>query len=207
MLDQILQLVKQYGQQSVVDNPEVPNEVNQEVLAEAGNTITNGFQNMASGGGLESILSLFTGNQGNNSRSQGIMANPMIQMMVGHLAQKLISKMKLNPATANSIATNIIPNVINSMVSKTASNDPANDGFDLNDLIASFTGGSANQDNTQTNGFDFQGLLNQITGGGNGSGCPDIGQLIPAITARAQQHQQQQQGQGGLANLIAGFFK
>lgn len=34
MLEQIAQLVREYGQQSVVDNPEVPNNLNNEVMAE-----------------------------------------------------------------------------------------------------------------------------------------------------------------------------
>ena len=35
MLEQITQLVKQYGQELVVENPDVPNESNNAVLAEA----------------------------------------------------------------------------------------------------------------------------------------------------------------------------
>jgi hypothetical protein len=49
MLEQILDLVKQQGQQSVVQNTEVPNEKNNEVMMEAASTITGGLQNMLSG--------------------------------------------------------------------------------------------------------------------------------------------------------------
>jgi len=201
MLDQILNLVKQYGQQSVVDNPEVPNQYNNQVMAEAASTITNGFQNMASGGGLQSILSLFTGGQSQGQGNGGLLSNPIVSMMVGHLANRLVSNMNLNPATANSIANNIIPNVINNMVSKTASNEPQDSGFNLNSLIGSLTGGGSN---AAAGGFDFQGLLNQVSGGQNtGGGLSDI---ISQVTQSAQQHQQSQQS-GGLANLISGFFK
>ncbi|MGJ7030733.1 hypothetical protein [Niabella hirudinis] len=202
MLDQILNLVKQYGQQSVVDNPGVPNEYNNQVMAEAASTITNGFQNMASGGGLQSILSLFTGGQ-NQGNSGGILSNPIVSMMIGHLANRLVSNMNLNPATANSIANNIIPNVINSMVSKTASNEPQDSGFNLNNLIGSLTGGGSN---TAAGGFDFQGLLNQVSGGQGAAGSVNIGDIISQVTQSAQQHQQSQQS-GGLAGLISGFFK
>ena len=61
MLEQISELVKQFGQDTVVNNPDVPNEENNAVLAEATNTITRGMQNMLAGGGLQDIISMFTG--------------------------------------------------------------------------------------------------------------------------------------------------
>lgn len=202
MLDQILDLVKQQGQQSVVQNPEVPNSDNNAVMMEAANTIAGGFQNTLSSGGLQSILSLFTG--GGQSNSSSLLSNPLVSTMIGSLAGNLVKKMNLNPAVANGIANNIIPGVLSNLVSKTRSNDPANDSFDLNDLIASFTGGNPAQDNRQTNGFDFQGLIGQFTGDANGDGRVDLGDVVSAVTGQAQQNQQQG---GGLTNLIQSFFK
>ncbi len=201
MLDQILNLVKQYGQQSVVENPDVPNEYNNQVMAEAANTITSGFQNMASGGGLQNILSLFTGG-GQSQGGNGILSNPIVSMMIGHLANRLVSNVNLNPATANNIASNLIPSVLNSLVNRTVSNDPQDRGFNLNGLIGSLTGGG-NSTGSATGGFDFQGLLNQVSGQQGGI---DISQIIGQVTQNAQTHQQTQQS-GGLANLISGFFK
>ncbi|GAB3015966.1 hypothetical protein GCM10027051_20090 [Niabella terrae] len=202
MIDQILDLVKQFGQQSVVANKEVPDNYNNAVMAEAASTITGGFQNMLGGGGLESIISMFTGRQ---SQSQsGLLGNPIVSMMVGHLTNKLISKMNLNPAVANGIANNIIPGVLNSIVSKTNSNDPSNDSFDLNDLVAAFTGGNPAANNTQTNGIDLQDILSQFTGGGNGQ-QPDLTNIIGNITQKAQQPRTS--GGGGLTDIIGGFFK
>lgn len=43
MLEQISDLVKQIGEEAVIDNPDVPNEKNNAVLAEATNTITSGM--------------------------------------------------------------------------------------------------------------------------------------------------------------------
>ncbi|MCD2424963.1 hypothetical protein LQ567_19420 [Niabella pedocola] len=201
MLDQILNLVKQYGQQSVVENPDVPNEYNNQVMAETANTITSGFQNMASGGGLQNILSLFTGG-GQSQGGNGILSNPIVSMMIGHLANRLVSNVNLNPATANNIASNLIPSVLNSLVNRTVSNDPQDSGFNLNGLIGSLTGGG-NSTGSATGGFDFQGLLNQVSGQQGGI---DISQIIGQVTQNAQTHQQTQQS-GGLANLISGFFK
>lgn len=206
MLEQILELVKQSGQQSVVNNPEVPNADNNAVMAEAAKTITGGLQNVVSGGGLQSILSLFTGGNAGGQANQGIMGNPIVSMMVGHLTNNLASKFNLNPAIANSVANNIIPSVLNSLISKTRSNAPEDAGFNLNDLISSFTGGQSAQPAQAGGGaFDFQGLLNQVSGG-NGGGSA-IGGIADIIGKVAQQSQQNQQQSGGLGGLIQSFFK
>src|SRR4030095_12219839 len=44
MLEQISELVKQFGRQAVVENPDIPNEQNNAVLAEATNTIAGGMR-------------------------------------------------------------------------------------------------------------------------------------------------------------------
>lgn len=198
MLEQIAQLVKQYGQQSVIDNPEIPNNLNNQVMTEATSTITGGLQNILSGGGLQGLLGLFGNNQG-QSRG-GILSNPIVAMMVGHLANKLIQKMGLSPSAANGISNNIIPNVLSNLTQRTISNDPQDNGFDLNDLIGSLTGGNARQ---AAGGLDFQDLLRQFTQNGQ----PDIdSDVIGQITQSAQQNQQAGEN-GGLSDLIRGFFK
>lgn len=202
MLEQIAQLVKQYGERAVVNNPEVPTDLNNQVMAEATKTVTSGFQNILSGGGLESIISMFTGQQRSNA---GLAGNPIVAMMAGHLANKLVAKMNLSPAVANTVANNIIPGVINGLVKNTRSNDPTNDSFDLNDLIASLTGGSSANDNRQTNGFDFQDLLEQFTRGGGQGQMPALDNILSTVTERAQQNQQNRGG--SLGDLIGSFFR
>lgn len=198
MLDQIAELVKQYGQQTVIDNPEVPNDLNNQLMAEAASTISGGLQNILSGGGLQGLLGLFGGNQNQNQSRGGILSNPIVAMMVGHLANKLVQNLKLSPAVANNVSNNIIPNVINSLTQRTVSNAPQDSGFDLNGLIASLTGG---QRGSQAGGIDFQNLLHQFTQ--DGSATIDQNK-IDQLTEQAQQ---QQQRNGGLADLIQGFFK
>jgi len=217
MLEQISALVKQYGKEVVIDNPDIPNEENNAVLAEATSTITGGMQNMLAGGGLQDIISMFTGGRGNNQGNQtsgigGLLKNPMVSMMIGHLVSKLVGKFNMNPGQASQVANNLIPNVLNGLVTRTADNDPANDAFDLNDLIGSLTGGNA-ATATSGGGFDFQGLIEQFTGGGNGGsnngngGGFDLQDIISQVTRGAQQNQQQQaKGGGGITDLIKGFF-
>lgn len=205
MLEQILDLVKQSSQNTVVANPDVPNESNNAVMAEAAKTITGGLQNVISGGGLQSILSMFTGG-GQGQGQQSILSNPIVSMMIGHLANNLVRKLNLSPAVANGISNNLIPSVLNNLIGKTQSNAPEDNGFNLTDLISSFTGGNAAQSNAGGAGFDFQGLLNQVAGNGGGNAMPDISSIINTVTQQAQQNQQQGGG-SGLAGLIQGFFK
>ena len=61
MLDQLVDLVKGFAGDAVVNNPDIPNEHNDAVVAEATNTVASGLQNMVSGGGLQNIISLFKG--------------------------------------------------------------------------------------------------------------------------------------------------
>ena len=71
MLDQLFNIVKQFGQETVVNNPEVPNEYNQEVMADATSTIASGFQNVMAGGGFQNILDLFKDGGGAEGDGEG----------------------------------------------------------------------------------------------------------------------------------------
>ncbi|MBI5371036.1 MAG: hypothetical protein HZA79_03300 [Sphingobacteriales bacterium] len=198
MLEQLMDLVKNFGKGTVVENPEIPNEQNQEVLADATKTITSGFQNVLAGGGLQNILDLFKGSNGAGS----LLKNPMVTMMVGHFISKLVGKYNLSPASASNVANNLIPNVLNGVITET--NNAQNPGFTLDGLIGSLTGGGGG-------GSQLQDLLNQFTGGtggNNGGGGLDIQDLIGNFTRKAQDSFQpgDQSAGGGLMDMIKGFL-
>ncbi len=198
MLEQLMDLVKNFGKDTVVENPAIPNEQNQEVLADATKTITSGFQNVLAGGGLQNILDLFKGSNGAGS----LQKNPMVTMMVGHFISKLVGKYNLSPASASNVANNLIPNVLNGVITET--NNTQNPGFTLDGLIGSLTGGGGG-------GTQLQDLLNQFTGGtagNNGGGGFDIQDIIGSFTQKAQdsfQPENQSSG-GGLMDMIKGFL-
>lgn len=221
MLDKIFDIVKQFGQDAVVNNPEVPNEQNEEVMADATKTIASGFQNVVAGGGFENILDLFKGG-GNTSGGissggggiGGLLKNPMVTMMIGHFISKLIGKFRMSPSSASNVANTLIPNALDGLIKKT--NDPNNAGFTLDGLIGSLTGGNSGQSDQSNNsgGFDLQNLLEKFTGGGNGGsssggGGFDLQNIIGNLTQKAQNNIQDQQsgGGGGLMDLIKGFMK
>ena len=206
MLKELFNLVKGSAQESVIDNPDVPNERNNDVVAEATNTVASGLRNIVAGGGLQSILSLFGG--GSQQSGSGLLNNPIVSMMVGHLSEKLMSKHNLNSPQASNVAGSLIPNVISSLINK--SNDPNNNSFSLESLLSSITGGRSSeivQEQSSGNaGFNLPDLISQFGGGGGQSGG---GGLMDIVTKMAQgaQLQQQRNGGGGLMDLIKGFMK
>jgi hypothetical protein len=213
MLDQLFNIVKQFGRDSVVDNPEVPNEYNNDVMADATKTITNGFQNVMAGGGFQNILDLFKGG-GNAAGGSGggignLIKNPMVSMMIGYFISKLVGKYKMSPSSASNVANSLIPNALNGIITET--NNPDNPGFTLDGLIGSLTGGGG-QSQESTGGGSLQNLLEQFTGGGgasSGGGGFDLQDIIGKLTQKAQNSMQERQSSGsggGLMDMIKGFF-
>ena len=203
MLKELFDLVKGNATESVINNPDVPNEHNDEVVAEATNTVASGLRNIIAGGGLQSLLSLFSGG-GNNKKS--LLSNPIVSMMMGHFAGKLMNKFNLNNNQANNLSGSLIPNILSSLINKT--NDPGDSGFSLEKLLSSLTGGKSDALGAQqAGGGGLQDLLKQFTGGGeqggSGGGLMDI---VKSLAGGAQE-QQQQNGGGGLMDMIKGFMK
>lgn len=218
MLDQLFNIVKQFGQDAVVNNPDVPEEHNNDVMADATKTITSGFQNIVAGGGFQNILDLFKGggNTGGGSSAAGgiggLLKNPIVSMMVGYFISKLVGKYKMSPSSASNVANSLIPNALNGIITET--NNPNNTGFTLDGLIGSLTGGGGKSQEGGNGGSSLQNLLEQFTGGGNsgssgGGGGFDIQSIIGSLTQKAQNSFQDQQpgGGGGILDLIKGFMK
>ncbi|HNU88181.1 MAG TPA: hypothetical protein PKJ94_07820 [Ferruginibacter sp.] len=208
MLEELFNLVKGSAGDAVINNPQVPNEYNNEVVAEATNTVASGLRNMVAGGGLENILALFNSGGGQQANSNSLMNNPIVNMMVGHFSGKLMNKYNLGGQEASNVAGSLIPDVISKLINKT--NDPNNSTFSIESLLNSITGGQSTQvvqeqQSSGNNGFNFQDLIGQFTGGGQqgGGGLMDI---VSKLAGGAQQ-QQQRNGGGGLMDLIKGFIK
>lgn len=201
MLEQIAQLVRHYGEDVVVNNSSIPNEKNNEVMAEATRTITSGMQNMMAGGGLQDIISMFT-QQGDDKSGgvSGLLRNPMVTMMIGHLISKLTGKFNMSTSEASQVSKQIVPNVLNDIVNRTTSQAPENDAFDLNDLIGSLGG--------NTGGFNFQDLIGKFAGGQSPAGGFDLQDIISQVTQGAQEKRaaDTRQSGGGLGDLIKGLF-
>lgn len=209
MLENLFNLIKEHGTDAVINNPAIPNEQNDAVLADATHSVADGLQGVLAGGGLQSILSLFNSG-GNNSGGNGLLNNPIVSNIISSFTNKLTSNHGIGGDQAGGIANSLIPGVISSLINKT--NDPNNSSFDIGSIISSLSGGGGAQNGgTQSGGgFDIGSLVSKFTSGGldaNNDGHVGLDDLISKVTGGAQQQQTQNAGGGGLMDIIKGFIK
>ncbi|MBX2922205.1 MAG: hypothetical protein KF746_08445 [Chitinophagaceae bacterium] len=186
MSDNLFDLVKQFAGDAVINNPAIPNERNDEVIAAASGSIQGGFQDLLSQGNISDVLKLFGG------RDNGGVQNSITQQISGGLIENLIGKFGLDKQSAGGIAGGLIPAVLSNLVSK--ANDPNDSSFDVQSLLNNFSGG-------KTSGVDVQGLLNKVRGGVldlDGDGDTDLQDLLQLFN--------QGKGGGGLMDKIKGMF-
>ena len=198
MLKELFDLVKGEATDTVINNPDVPNQYNNDVVAEATNTVASGLRNLVAGGGTQNVLSLF----GGNTNKKSLLSNPIVSMMMGHFASKLMNKFRMGTSQANNLSGNLIPNVLGTLINK--SNDPNDPAFSLEKLLASITGGRSNDVVSPSKNGGIGGLLNQFNGGSqsNGGGLLDI---VKTLAGGAQE--QQQRNGGSLLDLIKSFAR
>jgi len=197
MLENLLNLVKEQGADAVINNPAVPNEQNEAVLADATSSVAGGLQSALAGGGLQNVLSLFSGN---NSGAGNLTSNPIVSNIISNFSQKLTGNHGISSSNAEGIAGNLIPNVISNLIHKT--NNPGDSSFDMNGIIGSLTGGG-----NAGNGFDFNNILSKLGGSGldtDGDGKIELSDIVSKVTGGAQQAQTG--SGGGLMDMIKGFM-
>lgn len=202
MLEELFNLIKEQGSSSVIDNPVIPNEQNNAVLADATHSVADGFQGVLAGGGLQNILSMFGGANNNNSGGiNPLLTNPIVGNIINSFTNKLTNNHGISGDQASGIANQLIPNVISNLINKT--NDPNNKSFDINGIIGSLAGGGSNS-------FDIQGMLSKFTQSGldsNGDGHVGLDDIMSKITNGAKQQQQSPAAGGGIMDMIQGFLK
>lgn len=180
MLDNLINLVREQAGSAIIDNPAVPNERNEEVIAATGQSIAGGLQNMIASGGLKDVLKLFGGQDTASGN------NPVVQNLSGNVVQQLMNQFGLDQQSAGGIAGNLVPNVLQNLVSKT--NDPNDSSFDIQGIFNHLSGG-------KSQGFNIQGLLGKVTQGGldkDGDGDTDLQDVMAMFSG----------GQGGAGNLL-----
>jgi hypothetical protein len=192
MLEQLFNLVKEQAGSSIIDNPDIPNERNDEAVADVTANISGGLQQALAGGQFNDVLSLLGGKGGD------LQNNPLANQLSGNAIESLMNKFNLNQGQAGSIVSNLLPGVLQKFISKT--NDPGDNSFDLQGIFSSLTGG-------KTGGLDLQGMLGRVTQGGldrDGDGDTDMQDIITMVKGGAAE--QQQQGGGGMMDLVKGLF-
>ena len=118
MFEQLTQLVNQFGNEAVVNNPAVPNEHNEAVMNEASTSIIDSLKNMAANGNVAELAELFNGNNASNA------SNPVVQQLTQNLSGNLGEKFGLSSEAASGVAGSLIPKILGSLVS--SAKDPNN---------------------------------------------------------------------------------
>lgn len=142
MLDNLLNLVKEHAGDAIINNPAIPNEKNDEAISTATNGIMDTLKNQISGGGLESITSMFSNNNAGT--------NPLVGQISDNVGGQLMQKFGLDAGAAGSIIQQLVPVVMSKLVSKT--NDPNDSSFNMDGILSSIGGGDAG------------GILNSVKG-------------------------------------------
>ena len=193
MLENLIALISEQGQETVVNNPAIPNESNNAVLADATHAVAGGLQSEIASGGLQNVLNMFQGG------GSGLTNNPIVQNIIQNFVGKLGANHNISGEQANNIAGNLIPNVLSNLINKT--NDPNDSSFDLNGIIGSLTGGG--------NGSGIQSIVSKFTSGGldtDKDGQIEISDIISKFTSNNNQSTDNQ-GSDGLMDMIKGFMK
>jgi hypothetical protein len=131
MLDQLIKLVQQNADDSIVKNQAVPNEFNGAAIQDIAAQIMNGLKGQASQGNVQELAGMFNGGGSPTN-------NPMVSQIISSIAGNLASKFGVSPQAAAGIANSLIPMVLNQFVNKT--NDPNDNDFDLQDVLKNVTG-------------------------------------------------------------------
>ena len=192
MLEQLLNMVKEQAGAAIIQNPDIPNERNEEAVADVTNNIAGGLQQALAGGQFNDVLRLLGGQGGD------LQSNPLTNQLSGNAVESLMNKFNLNQGQAGNVVNSLLPAVLQKLISRT--NDPSDNSIDLQSIFSSLTGG-------KTGGLDLQGLLGRVTQGGldrDGDGDTDLNDIISMVKGGAAE--QQQRGGGGMMDIVKGLF-
>lgn len=134
MLDQLTQLVQEFGQDAIVKNEAIPNEQNEAALKETSNSIFSSLKNIANDVDLSQIVGLLQGKDIDKN-------NPAIQKITNEVSNSLTQKLGISSSAATSSASAMIPKVLGSLINK--ANDPKDNSINLSGLLDSLTGGNS----------------------------------------------------------------
>lgn len=138
MLDSILNFAKEAVANTVDATGNVPEDKKSQTIETATHAVTNGLKENFTLGNMSNVMSLFNGGSSMES-------NPITNNIMNSVATELIQKVGLPQSVANMISTKAVPLVMKLISGKV--NDPNEKGFNVESLIAMFSGGNGNHAN------------------------------------------------------------
>ncbi len=134
MLENLLNLVRENSREAIINNPAIPNEYNDAAIQTTTQSILSGLQQQVSGGNLEGLITMFSG-QDNATN------HPVINNVNQNVVSNLMARFGISNGAAGAIASSLVPVVMSKLVSKT--NDPNDSSFNLPGMLSSLTGEDA----------------------------------------------------------------
>lgn len=168
MIEQLTQLVKQFGGEAVINNPAVPNELNDKVLGETQNGIFDALKGIVAGGNADMLSGLFKGDNAKDG------SNPVVDMIMKQVTGQLTNKTGLDSGAASGVAGAMVPKILGSLIGN--AKDPNVKGFEVSDLIGSLMGGDKGGNSGMASKIGAM-LLDQ-----NGDGKLDLQDALAAIS-------------------------
>lgn len=159
MFEQLMQIIQSQATETVINNPEVPNEHNDAVIKEAGQSVTSSLQNMLASGNVRDVMGLF------NSAPDQLNSQPAMQQISGSFISSLTEKFGLNTQQAGSVAGSLLPSVLGQLINKT--NDPNDKSLNIQDIFNQLSNG-------KTSGLDIGGMFSKFKGGLDKDGDGDV---------------------------------
>lgn len=117
MLEELLKMVANNSTESIINNPAVPNEHNENVINAASSSIMDTVKNLVSEGKLDQVSQLVS--NPNNATSQ---------LMQSGFVENIVNKFGIDEGAAKNIAVSLIPQVLSQL------NVSSGSGFNLNNL-------------------------------------------------------------------------
>ena len=127
MLEELMKLLQENGNESVINNPQIPNEHNEGVLNSAKNSIMDTIQSMIANGQANEVAQL---------------ANPQnasAQQMQQGFVKNIMDQFGIQGETANQIASQLIPSVLSQLTQN-------GQGINLNSITSLLGGAGLDKD-------------------------------------------------------------
>lgn len=184
MVEQFMQLAKQYAGPLVDASAAIDNRQLDEVSSAAGSSLIEGLKGAVSGGNIQDIISMF--------QDGNVKGNAVTQQISDIFQNKLGSNLGVETSAASGLSSSLIPNLLEAVVGKAKSGDG---GFDIGSIIGAI-GGNGNS-----------GLMDLVTQYGgqfgldqNGDGKVDLNDAIAALSGGDKK------SSGGLGGLLGKFL-
>ncbi len=124
MFDDLMKALQSSGQETVVNNPQVPNQHNDGVLQSAGSSIMDTLKGMIANGQGDQVSQLASDPH-----------HPAAKQMQSGFADNIMEKFGINGETAKGIAASLIPGVLAKLGAGNNSTGPAG-SFDVSSITS-----------------------------------------------------------------------